>query len=102
MSSVAASADRDALTSWLYRGHTPRMKTAISIPDKVYRAAERLAKRKGISRSELYARAVEALIRVEDDDEVTAQLNRVYAADPGDLDDGLRRLPGRVLRDEPW
>ena len=65
-------------------------------------SAERLAKRKGISRSELYARAVEALIRVEDDDEVTAQLNRVYAADPGDLDDGLRRLPGRVLRDEPW
>jgi len=78
------------------------MKTAISIPDKVYRAAERLAKRKGISRSELYARAVEALIRVEDDDEVTAQLNRVYQSDAGKLDDGLVRLPGRILRDDPW
>lgn len=78
------------------------MKTAISIPDAVYRAAERLAKRKGVSRSELYARAVEALVRAEDDDEVTAQLNRVYSRDQGSLDGALRNVPSRVLRDEPW
>ena len=102
MSSVAASADRDSLTSCLYRGHTPRMKTAIWMPYKVDRAAERLAKRKCISRSERYGRAVEALIRVEDQDAVTAQRNRVYAADPGDLHDVLRRRPGRAHLGEPW
>jgi len=32
------------------------MKTAVSVPNDVFRAAERAAKRLGISRSELYAR----------------------------------------------
>jgi hypothetical protein len=78
------------------------VKTAISIPDRVYRAAEKLAKRKGISRSELYTQAIEALVEREDDAEVTARLNRVYGRDPGHLDDALRHLPGRVVGDEPW
>ena len=34
------------------------MKTAISIPDAVFEAADQLAARIGMSRSELYARAV--------------------------------------------
>ncbi len=34
------------------------MKTAISIPDPVFEAAEQLAERIGVSRSELYATAV--------------------------------------------
>jgi hypothetical protein len=34
------------------------MKTAISIPDPVFEAAEKLAARTGMSRSELYATAV--------------------------------------------
>jgi len=34
------------------------MKTAISLPDPVFRSAEQLAARLGISRSELYCRAI--------------------------------------------
>ena len=34
------------------------MKTAISIPDKTFQAAEMLAQRLGISRSELYSSAI--------------------------------------------
>ncbi len=34
------------------------MKTAISIPDEIFEQAERLAKTRGWSRSELYANAV--------------------------------------------
>jgi metal-responsive CopG/Arc/MetJ family transcriptional regulator len=34
------------------------MKTAISIPDEVFEAAERTAKAPGVSRSEFYATAV--------------------------------------------
>ena len=37
------------------------MKTAISIPDEVFRSAERLAQRLGVSRSELYAKAVDGV-----------------------------------------
>src|SRR5689334_20092234 len=39
--------------------YTAHMKTAISIPDRVFTQADRLAKRLGLTRSELYARAVE-------------------------------------------
>jgi metal-responsive CopG/Arc/MetJ family transcriptional regulator len=38
------------------------MKTAISIPDQVFKSAEVLASRLGISRSELYAKAIEAYV----------------------------------------
>ncbi|MDP2343748.1 MAG: ChpI protein [Deltaproteobacteria bacterium] len=78
------------------------MKTAVSIPDKIFRAADRLAKRKGLSRSELYARAVAALVRQEDESEVTAQLNRVYSSTDSQLDPALARLPGTVLEREDW
>lgn len=78
------------------------MKTAISIPDAIFRAAERVAKRKGISRSELYARAVEALVRAEDDKEITAQLDRVYAQHSSTLDSALASLPARTVEPEEW
>jgi len=38
------------------------MKTAISIPDRVFRSAEQLAARLGVSRSELYSKALAALV----------------------------------------
>ena len=78
------------------------MKTAVSIPDPIFEAAERTAKRKGISRSELYARAIEALVRAEDETEITASLNRVYGDDPATLDAALSTLPARVLEREEW
>lgn len=78
------------------------MKTAISIPDPIFRAAERVAKRKGMSRSELYARAVEALVRAEDEREITAQLDRLYAREPSGLDATLAGLPARAVEPEEW
>jgi hypothetical protein len=39
-------------------GYTYGMKTAISIPDKVFKEAERLARRLGQSRSKLYGEGV--------------------------------------------
>ena len=39
-----------------------RMKTAVSIPDPVFRSADELAARLRISRSELYSRALAAMV----------------------------------------
>jgi hypothetical protein len=78
------------------------MKAAISIPDATFRAADRLAKRKGITRSELYARAVAALLRDEDEAEITSQLDRVYGDQGSTLDGILASLPGRLLDKETW
>ncbi len=41
------------------------MKTAISIPDALFREAEVLAKKRGISRSELYATAIADYVKDE-------------------------------------
>jgi len=58
------------------------MKTAISIPDPIFEAAERLARRLGVSRSEVYAKAVSAYLERFQEEGVTAALNQVYGANP--------------------
>ena len=55
------------------------MKTAISLPDPLFEAAEFLAKRMGLSRSELFQRALQAFLQDHKDAGVTEQLNVVYA-----------------------
>jgi metal-responsive CopG/Arc/MetJ family transcriptional regulator len=53
------------------------MKTAISLPDRVFRAAERHAKRSRKSRSQLYAEALVEYLARHSPDEVTEAMNRV-------------------------
>ena len=62
------------------------MKTAISIPDKTYKAAERASKRLGISRSRFYAMAVEKLLESERSHDVSERLNKVYSKQDSRLD----------------
>ena len=65
------------------------MKTAISLPDRVFRSAEQLAARLGVSRSELYSRALKALVDRHRDDLTTARLNEIYG--PGGENSALDR-----------
>lgn len=58
------------------------MKTAISIRDEVFQAGERTARRLGISRSELYTKAVGEFVARHAGDRVTERLNAVYGDDP--------------------
>jgi len=58
------------------------MKTAISIPNPIYQAADRLARRLGVSRSELYAKAVATYLERHRQEGITTALDRVYAAHP--------------------
>ena len=80
------------------------MKAAVSVPDDIFRSAEQLAARLGISRSELYSRALVALLEKHDDDVITARLNEIYG--PGGEDSSLDRelslLQGRVLAEDKW
>ena len=83
-------------------GYTKVMKTAISIPDPVFKAADRLARKRRVSRSELYTRAIQALLKAECDDEITARLDEAYGEDTGALAPDLRLLPSRILEQEDW
>ena len=53
------------------------MKTTISIPDDVYAEAERLARSRRKSRSQLYTEAVREYLARHDPETVTDTLNRV-------------------------
>jgi metal-responsive CopG/Arc/MetJ family transcriptional regulator len=57
------------------------VKTAVSIPDRIFRAAEQLAARWGISRSELYAKALDALVEKHNDQVITSRLNEIYGSE---------------------
>ncbi|MFM9067283.1 MAG: hypothetical protein ACKOUR_08150 [Planctomycetota bacterium] len=63
------------------------MKTAVSIPDDVFKDAERLALRLQTSRSKLYARALAEFVARHDDDRVTALMDQAVqeAGREGDL-----------------
>ena len=80
------------------------MKTAISIPDALFDAAEGLAQRLGISRSELFQRAVKAFLHQHQDDGVTEALNDVYGptSDTLGLDPILQQLQSASIPKEPW
>ncbi len=74
------------------------MKTAVSIPDDVFEAAEDLARRMNTSRSQLYATALRALL--DSDGEVIERLNRVYANER--VDPAIVGVGRRVLAASDW
>ena len=78
------------------------MKTAISLPDDLHRSGDALAKRMGLSRSELYARALAEYVAKHRASQVTQRLNAVYAAEDGRLDPAVARAQGSVLARERW
>lgn len=53
------------------------MKTAISLPNRLFDEAETLAERLGKSRSQLYADALAEYVARHDADEITRRLDRV-------------------------
>lgn len=73
----------------------------MSIPDDVFESAERLARRGRISRSELYANALRALIA--EDDSTTEALDRVHGgARPADTDEFAVEAARRVVAATDW
>lgn len=78
------------------------MKTAISIPDPIFKAGETLAKRLGLSRSELYTKALQALLVSYDKEHITDALNQVYDKHPSSLDPVLAQLQQASLPREDW
>ncbi|NEU75249.1 ChpI protein [Hassallia byssoidea VB512170] len=78
------------------------MKTAISIPDTIFEAAENFAKRMGLSRSELYAVALQEYLKAHRSDCITEQLDAVYADEDSSLNPFLVELQTHTLPEETW
>jgi len=82
------------------------MKLAISLPDPIYKAADRYAKERGVPRSQLVAEALEAYLAEHGPEAITARLDRVYSTQDSTLDESLIRAQAAVLDavddDEAW
>ena len=77
------------------------MKVAISLPDPVFSAAEKLAHRLRVSRSQLYAQAIEEYLDKRQDASVTERLNAVHAVrEP--VDQALAAAQLGAIGDEAW
>jgi metal-responsive CopG/Arc/MetJ family transcriptional regulator len=57
------------------------MKTAISLPDRIFFEAERTAQNLGISRSALYLNALSEYLKKNNKINITQKLNEVYNED---------------------
>jgi hypothetical protein len=73
------------------------VKTAVSLPDEVFQAAERLARERGLTRSSLYAQALEAFLEANEIDPLTEAINRVADRVDTRLEPGLKRLQEATL-----
>jgi len=60
------------------------MKTAISIDENLYRKAEKLSTKLNLSRSQLFAQALEYLLEKSETLEIIQKLNEVYG--PNDME----------------
>ncbi len=80
------------------------MKTAISLPDRVFHSAEQLATQLGVSRSELYSKALAALIEKHRHDLITTRLNEIHGSGEvaSSLDRDLAAMQCRSLRRRKW
>jgi antitoxin MazE6 len=80
------------------------MKTAISVDGDLLQAADKAARRMGLSRSKLFSMAMERYLRQQRLQEITEQLNRVYSKpDPEErLLPALMKAKRRTSTRERW
>jgi len=78
------------------------MKVAISVPDPVFEAAERLAKQRHVPRSQLFSEALQEYLLRHGSTAITAKLNEVYAVQDSALDEHLAYAQFTATDCEAW
>jgi metal-responsive CopG/Arc/MetJ family transcriptional regulator len=83
-------------------GYTTNMKTAVSVPDELFREAEAAAHRLRLSRSALYAKALAKFLKAERGSAITEQLNELYSRNPAKVDSRLHDAQLKTLKKDAW
>lgn len=78
------------------------MKTAISIPDDLFRRAEEMARRRKMPRSALYAQAVTEFLNRHVCEDVAERLDRVYTKESSLLDSATMAMQRQSVLDGEW
>ena len=83
----------------------PRIsKVAISLPEEMLTAVEKEREESGESRSQIFRRAVELLLRQRKEREMSEQYMRAYQEMPETKEEvtAARRAASTILTEEPW
>lgn len=81
------------------------MKTAVSLPDPLFKETEAAAKALGLSRSKLIQTALEEFLKRRRDEEVTASINQYiekYGAEVSEEDEAWLAHSREMLRRVEW
>jgi len=78
------------------------MKVAVSVPDPIFDAAERLAKQRSVPRSQIFSEALAAYLESHGSVAVTSKLNEVYGQENSDVEEGLLRAQSDSINHEAW
>jgi len=84
------------------RSYTASMKTAVSIPDKLFQRAEEIARRLGKSRSEVYREALAEYVARREPNAVTVSLDEVVAELGSPVDEWAAEAGRRALERSEW
>jgi metal-responsive CopG/Arc/MetJ family transcriptional regulator len=79
-----------------------KMEAAVSLPDPLFKAADELARQRGVSPSELIAEALTAYLKSHHDAEVTERLNEVYRQEDSSLDPVVAAIQAASLTRDEW
>ena len=78
------------------------MKTAISIPEKLFKRADKTARKMHLSRSALFCKAVKEFVEVRDNNDVTERLNQIYSNHSSQLDPAFMYAQSQAIAKEAW
>lgn len=78
------------------------MKTAVSLPNDLFQLAEATARRRRMSRSQLYAVAIADFLARRETGQVTARLDAVYADVPAHLEPALEQAQWKSVEKDSW
>jgi hypothetical protein len=88
--------------TWYNPCYTHAMKTAVSLPDDLFRMAEAAARKLRMSRSQLYATAIAEFLERRKTSRITERLNKVYSKERSALDPAWHSAQLRSLAREDW
>jgi metal-responsive CopG/Arc/MetJ family transcriptional regulator len=78
------------------------VKTAVSLPDKLFKRAERYAKARRMTRSELVAKALDAFLSAREKEDLTREFNEYAARFDTRLPPAERKRRYRRLLEIEW
>ena len=78
------------------------MKVAVSIPDPIFEAAERLAKQRDVPRSQVFTEALASYLELRNSESITTLLNEIYDQESLSVDAALTAAQFETISHEAW